>query len=620
MSRQRQVKSSGQPKSWLFPLLIFVIAFGIRLIYVFQLEAMPTFDDPTMDEGYHMELVSQINSAEGLPKEPYFRAPLYPYFLAFLFKTTGHSFFGVRIVQILLGSMVPVFLYLLGLRLFNRTVALWASAIAAFYPTLIYYDASLLITILEVFLSTMTVLLLTYFDGKSRWLLVAAGIVLGLAGIARPTMLLFGPALLLWGWFVVRPQYGLRQAITTIAIIGGCTLLVVLPVTIRNYVVADDLVTISWQGGYNFYVGNNAKADGWSARVEGIDASWRGGYLQSIAIAEKDIGRKLKLSEVSDYWSGRTWKEIATDPGHFFGLLITKARLLINGYEIPNNQDEYLSNEFSSVMSLLLHRGTLYFPYGLLAPLGLIGIALSLREWRKYLLPYLFLGAFSFSLVLFFVCSRFRQPLVPFLILFAVFGVWKLIEYAKSGRWKTVVICTIAFVILAVESNHDLLHLNAATVEAENRDLLGNAYLRKGKLDLAITEYQKAVAANPAYGRGYNNIGTVLSRQRRFDEAAPYFEKAMQYDSRLPEPLINLSICYSETKDFANAVKILELAKAQFPTNGNVFYYLSMAYVDLGRIREAIVAAEESVRLDSANSTFQQLLRELRAIPADQIR
>ncbi len=602
-------------RTWLLILCLFLASFLIRMVHLFGLESMPTFNDPTMDEGYHMELVRQINSAEGYPDEPYFRAPLYPYLLAFLFKITGSSFFAVRVLQILLGSLVPVLLLLLGAKLFNRTIGLWAGWIAAFYPTLIYYDASLLITLLEVLLSLATITLLVYSEGKSRWLLVAAGIALGLGGIARPTILLFGPALLIWGWFSLRPQFGLKQAATSIAMVGFSSLLIVLPVTIRNYVVAEDLVTISWQGGYNFYVGNNNKADGWSARVDGIDASWRGGYLQSIAIAEKDLGRKLKPSEVSDYWTDKTWAEIAADPGRFGSLLLKKTRLLFNGYEIPNNQDEYLPNEFSSVMNLLLHRGALYFPFGLLAPLGLLGIILSLRDWRKYLLPHLFFGAFSLSLIAFFVCSRFRQPLVPILILFAVFGVWKLMQYWNSRQFKILGAVAIVFLAFFVESNHDLLGLKMSTVEAEDHDLLGNAYLRKGKLDLATAEYQKAVAADPGYGRGYNNIGSVLSRQRRYSEAEHYFTRAILLDNRLPEPYVNLSICYSETKKFDSAITVLESARQKFPTSAPVHYYLSMAYVDVVKIDDALASAENALELDPVNPDYQRLVRELQALP-----
>jgi tetratricopeptide (TPR) repeat protein len=178
-----------------------------------------------------------------------------------------------------------------------------------------------------------------------------------------------------------------------------------------------------------------------------------------------------------------------------------------------------------------------------------------------------------------------------------------------------VALCAVALVALAIESNHDLIKLNMATVEAENRDLLGNAYLRKGKLDLAAAEYQKAVAADPRYGRGYNNIGTVLSHQRRYSEAEHYFTQAIQLDNHIPEPYVNLSICYSESKKFDHAVTVLETAKQKFPDSAPVHYYLSMAYVDVVKIDSALSEAEEALELDPVNPDYQRLVRELRALP-----
>lgn len=611
MAATKKQTPATRPIPWKILLLLFAVAFAVRLIHVIQLQSMPTFDDPTMDEGYHLELVKQINSAEGYPDEPYFRAPLYPYLLALLFKVTGGSFFGARVIQIFLGSVLPILIYLLGRKLFTDRIALWSAAIAAVYPTFIYYDVSLLITLVEVLLSTSMVLLLAYYDGRSHWALVLGGIALGLAGIARPTLLLFGPALLLWGWFVLRPKLGMKQAINAIIIVGVCSLLIVLPVTIRNYVVAHEFIVVSWQGGVNFYVGNNRNADGWSARVEGLDPSWRGGYLQSIAIAEKAAGRKLKYTEISDYWTDRAFQEIAEEPDRFVALLVKKARLLMNGYEIPNNQDEYLSGEFSTVQSLSMLRGPIYFPYGILAPLAIIGGIIALRRWRQYLLMYLFLGAFSLSLMLFFVCSRFRQPLIPFMILFAVFGVFALINYFRDGKYRTLLIYGLVLIALLVESNHDLLKLNAATVTAENKDLLGNAWLRKGNLELALGEYQKAVAADPTYGKGYNNIGTVLVRQSRFAEAMPHLRKAIDLDPRLPEPHVNLSICYSETGDQASATTTLEQARKLFPTNPHVFFFLGLAYIDVDRMEDAMAALRECLKIDPANSEASRILREL---------
>ncbi|MCK4461425.1 MAG: hypothetical protein KAW46_06450, partial [candidate division Zixibacteria bacterium] len=64
---------------WAVPLLMFVVALTVRMVYLNQAETSPTFDQPIMDEQYHVRLAEQINADDGLPKEPYYRAPLYPY-------------------------------------------------------------------------------------------------------------------------------------------------------------------------------------------------------------------------------------------------------------------------------------------------------------------------------------------------------------------------------------------------------------------------------------------------------------------------------------------------------------------------------------------------------------
>jgi hypothetical protein len=96
-------RPSSRP-GWLVLLLIFAAAFAIRLIYLFQIAEIPTFDNPDMDEHYHVELAQRINDA-GYGNESFFRAPFYLYFLAATTGLTGGSLYWARFIQILLGGL-----------------------------------------------------------------------------------------------------------------------------------------------------------------------------------------------------------------------------------------------------------------------------------------------------------------------------------------------------------------------------------------------------------------------------------------------------------------------------------------------------------------------------------
>jgi len=600
-------------RHWLAPLLIFVAALVVRLVYIQQFASSPTFAQPIMDERYHLDFAELIDSPKGLPDEPYFRAPLYPYFLALLLRATSDSLYTVRLIQSILGSLLPVLVYLLGLRLFDRRIAYWAGGIAALYPTFIYYDSALLITSLMVLLTSLLALVLLRCESEPRRVLsfVAAGLLLGLAGLARPNILLLGPALFIWLWVLLRPQLGAGPALRRYLLIAVTSLVVILPVTVRNYLVGDDLVFIAWQGGYNFYIGNNHEANGWSATAPGIAATWEGGYRESIAVAEESEGRPLKRSEVSDFWYGLAWKEIRNHPSTFISLLFRKLRLFVNGYEIPNNLDIYLSRDVSSIMKPLLFARLVYFPFGLLAPLAIIGLVMSLTEWRRYLLVYVILGSYLATLLMFFVCARYRQPLIPFMILFAVYGVVRIIDFRRRRQGKNLALALFMLALLIAESNHNTLGLNPRRTAAEDHNVIGNAYLRQNNLAGAEFEYKQAVAADSTFAPAYNNLGLISTRRNRIRDAVRYYNDAVRVDPDYVEGYVNLATTYLEANDPKSAATILERAALRHPRNDMVQLKLGAAYSQLDRTEDAVRAFQRCLQLNPNNSLARSALESL---------
>jgi len=62
---------------------------------------------------------------------------------------------------------------------------------------------------------------------------------------------------------------------------------------------------------------------------------------------------------------------------------------------------------------------------------------------------------------------------------------------------------------------------------AEAYTYLGWTYHFQGKLDEAIEQCKKAIQLDPLYGNPYNDIGAYLIEQKRYDEAVPWLEMAL---------------------------------------------------------------------------------------------
>jgi 4-amino-4-deoxy-L-arabinose transferase-like glycosyltransferase len=110
---------------------IFIFAFAVRFIYLTQMKSSPLFDTPTMDAEYHDQWAQTILRGEDFTEGVFFRASLYPYFLALLYKIFGHNYSMARLIQFLIGSLSCVLVYLLGKKVFNKRTAGIAGLLAS---------------------------------------------------------------------------------------------------------------------------------------------------------------------------------------------------------------------------------------------------------------------------------------------------------------------------------------------------------------------------------------------------------------------------------------------------------------------------------------------------------
>jgi 4-amino-4-deoxy-L-arabinose transferase-like glycosyltransferase len=186
---------------------------------------------------------------------PFFRAPLYPLFLAVFTFCRMNLFVWIKLLQALVDTGSVWLVYLLaGMFAKHQRTALLAAAIASVYPPFIYTVKDIQTETLYTFLFLASVVFLFRSEREEGMKsLIFSGIFLGLAALTRPATPGFLLFLFLWFWIV----NSFRAAVKRIFIILILFLLPILPWTIRNYHHYGEWIFISDASGYAFWKYNN---------------------------------------------------------------------------------------------------------------------------------------------------------------------------------------------------------------------------------------------------------------------------------------------------------------------------------------------------------------------------
>jgi tetratricopeptide (TPR) repeat protein len=560
---------------------IFFFSFVLRLIYLSQMSSNPYFTSPAMDALYHDLWAQAIAQGNWIGDQVFFRAPFYPYFLGTVYKLFGHNYFIPRLIQHLIGSFSVILIYFLARRLFNRRIATLSAILTSIYGVMVYYEDELLLDFLLVFFGVLLILLLHRAEdnpGKSKFFL--AGLVTSLFAITRPNILIFIPFVLFWILLLLKVNLKRKIVFSLFFLVGLFVL--ILPITARNYLVGKDFVLISSQGGINFYIGNNPQADGTSAILPPYGDDWE--YQDAAYEVQGSIGKIPRPSEVSDYYLKKGVDFILHSPQKFLSLFLKKTYLFWNSFEISNNQDIYFFRQYSSLIRIL--------PVGfwIIGPLSLLGMFLSLKSWKKYFLVLTFVLSYLFSVLLFFVNSRFRLPVLPFLIVLSSFALIQLFGYLKGSSFKKFFLSMALFLLFFFLSNSNFYHLDKANF-AQSYFSLGNLFLKKGNLQDARAEYLLALKENPSLQRAHLNLGNIYFHQKDYSQAEKEFLEELKVNPRQEKAYNNLSVLYRIQGDDLKAITLAKQALEIKPYYKEAYVNLALAYLKT----ENYLSAESSL-------------------------
>lgn len=512
-------------------LLVVALALGLRLAHLAgQYSHNPYCTNPMMDEAKHHEWATQIADGEGFDKRPYFRAPLYYYLLAGVYAAAGQNIVFGRIFGCLLGAASCYLIARLGIMLSGFRVGFVAGLIAACYWPLIHFDNQLLTVGLEVFLDTLLLITLLWAaEQRIDWPLLIAGVVWGLAALARPNVLALAPGILAWLWFALPRSTRPWQRLLAFGLVLAGAALVILPVTLRNRIVGGQWVLIASQGGVNLYIGNNPEADGYSVYVPGVRPDSDSWLYDVIAIAERDTGRPMTEAEVSQYYVNRTLQWIDEDPGAWLRLMLRKTRIFFSATEVPNNQPIWFFVRLSPTAFLY------WLGFPIVATLGLAGLTLIRTGWRKWSLPVICLVIYLATVVAFFCPARYRLPVIPVLILTAAAGLLAIPALLRERRWWTLVPYGVVLVLAAVfiaTNPPDRARLHADS-EGMGHFHLGLHHAHLSQIDpsanaAAVAHFRQAIAYRPSDPGPRRSLARALARDEDWTAAAEAYAQALQ--------------------------------------------------------------------------------------------
>ena len=526
---------------------IIAAAVAVRVVFLVEVERSELGRVLSLDSRFYRDLAADVVSGKALPSGALTFNPLYPMFLIVIFKLFGDGLLAPRIVQLVLGIVTIMLVFLAGGRLVEgprkgrpsgETTAVIAAAMAVLYSQFMLYEGLLLATTLEIFLLTASFVMALMLDQDLRGERVLTirsrripawasslllGALSGAGALGRPN-LFFLLIAALPVWLIVRNRRKWKGLLPAVSFAAGACLLLAPPI-IYNAQRTGQFVPVTAHGGINFYIGNRPGTSGVYQPPDDMRADMRGLIEDARANVEADLGRRATDKEVSTYYFNRAAENIKRDPAGWLRLLGRKLLLFFNGVEVPDVPNVFFCEESCGVLNVLV------LPFLVIAPLGVAGFIVLWRSGRNRSIVTIFLGCAVASVLLFYVNARYRLPAVPLLILCAAFFIaWTAREVSRN-RWKHVAVMAAAAVaVFFFVSNRTIVRVNRSAAYA----FLGNYYIDAGKEAKAAEAFTEAYRLDPYHAETMINYARVLQKQGDSAKAADLYGRAYELMPRFP--------------------------------------------------------------------------------------
>jgi len=415
-----------------FSIMIFLLSVLIRIYFGYSCGIIIGGDGQSYSALGEMIYTKGLGNPSWLFSFDTFRPPVYPFFVAVIYTVFGKSLLAVALSQAVLGACVPVLIGFIAVSVYDDFIACGAPILAALYPGFVFLSNLMMSELLGTFLLLVSILfylqVLSLKKDPERidvYHTIFSGFFMGLAVLTRAIFLpflIFVPIITI---IVKKGKIFKDRTLVYISVFFIVSLLTIVPWTVRNYIVHNEIIPVTSQTGitiYSSYILEEGQSYGYLTHNEDTRLA----------------GTLPTIGEKNDYLIDKTISFIRENPGKTLSREFQKLLFTICPIDwaiIAPGDDTGAYNVFFAS----------YFP------LTLLGFWFSFRfksEQKLFIVYFVF--SYILVLLIFYSSPRLRIVIEPFFILLAIYGVKNILQLKKRKLYLSIMSMWFVFQVLIV--------------------------------------------------------------------------------------------------------------------------------------------------------------------------
>ena len=139
--------------------------------------------------------------------------------------------------------------------------------------------------------------------------------------------------------------------------------------------------------------------------------------------------------------------------------------------------------------------------------------------------------------------------------------------------------------------------LNQFSTHADTLHLRGLLAYQQNQNSLALTCIEQAIAENPDKPHYHYNLGLVLEKEERWEEAIVAYREAIRINPQSVEALANLGNVYRRQRQWTDAINTLQQALQIKPQSADLHNTLGVTYKEHGELEIALKYYQQALTL-----------------------